>query len=232
MATARRSTLMAMSAGAVAGATFVGTPIVAAETKPIYDDDETEKAVVRPTTAPIVIKEPPALLSSYVRSARESLAEAVRLGEIHLELGLEKYLEAESSVTTTVASLKADNEPILPGAIYVAVATLTGTIVARRRNMVVRGFLSPALFGVAAFAYFLPTTYKNVGDLLWRFEVLVPQVADAHLQTRKAVEDAVGFVKTSAGEVRGFVDETVKSARKGMKGATGLLTTDEEEKKK
>ncbi|KAF9946594.1 hypothetical protein BGZ70_003141, partial [Mortierella alpina] len=60
-------------------------------------------------------------------------------------------------------SLVANEEDLLPGLLYVALAGVTGSLVARQRNILVRMF-SPLAFAAAAGAYFLPDTTHAIVD--------------------------------------------------------------------
>ena len=60
-----------------------------------------------------------------------------------------------------VKSLIAPDEPLTPGLLYVGVASLTGSILARNRSIFSRALLPPALFYLS-FKYFLPKTTQNV----------------------------------------------------------------------
>ncbi|KAG0323339.1 hypothetical protein BG000_002658, partial [Podila horticola] len=60
-------------------------------------------------------------------------------------------------------TLMAQEDELLPGLIYVGLAGLTGSLVARQRNILIRMF-SPLAFATAAGAYFLPHATHNVFD--------------------------------------------------------------------
>ncbi|KAK9233926.1 apolipo protein O-domain-containing protein [Lipomyces kononenkoae] len=227
-----RTIAASFALGATGGALLINSvPKIKAETekKSIYDDDKVPDPKSEP---PTVIRKPPAVLESYVRSARESLSRGTHFISVHLDVAMERYLAAESTVTTTVSELKSENEALFPGAIYVLVATLTGSIVARKRNVVLRGLLVPSAFGVAAFAYFLPTTYTNVGNLIWKFELIAPAVANAHVKTKNAITDFVETVHKFRTDSRAKVEDAVRKTRQALKKNTGLLITEEDEKKK
>ncbi|KAK9360860.1 apolipo protein O-domain-containing protein [Lipomyces starkeyi] len=227
-----RTLAASFALGATGGALLINSvPIIKAETekKSIYED---VKAAVPKSAPPIVIKQPPPVLESYVRSARESLSRATQFVLVHLDVAMERYLSAESTVTTTVSELKSEEEPLLPGAIYVLVATLTGSIVARKRNVIVRGLLVPGAFGVAAFAYFLPITYTNVGNLIWKFEVMAPNVANAHMKVKNSITNFAESVDKLRKDSRAKVEEAVRNSRRALKENTGLLIAEENEKKK
>ncbi|KAK9461502.1 apolipo protein O-domain-containing protein [Lipomyces oligophaga] len=196
--------------------------------KPIYDEEEEPK----PTT-PIIIKAPPETLEAYVRTCREYLTTALSFVNVHLDVAMDQYLAAESTVTKTVSELKSDKEDTLPGGIFVVIAALTGNIYARQRNILIRGVFAPVLFGGAAMAYFLPNTFQNFGELIWKFEVLVPQVANTHVFVKNMIIDAVDTAKLIAKDSSDAIEHFVSSSRRSIKEATGLLiSTDENEKKK
>ena len=73
-----------------------------------------------------------------------------------------------------VKSLVAPDEPLTPGILYVGVATLTGSVVARNR-IFWRLALPPALF-ILSLNHFLPKTSHNVSQYLGSLE-------DAHFPT-------------------------------------------------
>ena len=60
-----------------------------------------------------------------------------------------------------VKSLIAPEEPLTPALLYVGVASLTGSILARNRSIFSRVLLPPALFYLSS-KYFLPKTTQNV----------------------------------------------------------------------
>ena len=59
----------------------------------------------------------------------------------------------------------------------------------------------------------LPITMRNVGDLAWTYEEKVPALADAHLRTRRSLEDAWRFSKVHAQLGAKKVEEGVNGAR-------------------
>lgn len=171
-------------------------------------------------------------LEKYVSIGRSWLHEQVEAGKKQANFAFEKYLKAEKNVTSTVADLKSDDEDILPGAIYVLVATLSGSVVARNRNILLRG-VSPIVFGVLAFNYFLPQTYKNTGKLIWSFEQKAPALAQAHIDTTKQVEDIITNVDTAVKDANTALESSVHKARKFVAETTGLqIPGDDESEKK
>ena len=90
----------------------------------------------------------------------------------------------ERDFTQTVASLAppADsNEAVMPGVIYVLVATLAGSIVTRNRGIMLRTVV-PLAFGTTAAYAALPLTMHNAGRLVERYESRYPQIQRVHSQ--------------------------------------------------
>ena len=156
-------------------------------------------------------------LAAEIGKARLYLhGQAVR-AEDGVNAALERAFGLERTFTSTVASLappRESGERLLPGLCYVLVASMAGSIVARRRTFVLRA-AAPLALGYAAARLALPVTTRNVGDLLWRFETerLPPAVADAHLATRDSVRRGYSFVATHARLGRDYVDDKVRATR-------------------
>jgi MICOS complex subunit MIC26 len=121
----------------------------------------------------------------------------------------------ERSLTETVASLappRESGERLMPGVVYVLVASMAGTIISRNRNILLRA-ATPLAFGIGAGWALLPITMGNVSDLLWTYEQRVPALADAHLRTRAAIERSLHFARAHADVGKTYVDEKVGNAR-------------------
>lgn len=106
-----------------------------------------------------------------------------------------RFLQLESNFTSTIASLappKGSNEKLVPGSIYVLVAAMTGSIVSRNRNILLRAIV-PLAAGIATSYYVLPITTRNVESLVWRFEEKYPFIRDNHLRTKQSISH---FVET------------------------------------
>nr|POF15296.1 micos subunit mic26 [Quercus suber] len=109
--------------------------------------------------------------------------------------GMDRFMSAEHSFTSTIASLappKESNEKLLPGSIYVLVAAMAGSIISRNRNILIR-FVTPIVTGVTTANYVVPRTTENVGNLIWEFEKKYPVVRDNHLRASEGVRH---FVQT------------------------------------
>ncbi|KAI8962726.1 apolipo protein O-domain-containing protein [Daldinia sp. FL1419] len=215
--------------------------------KPIYDDYDTflsSKAINSPVPSPASDTISEASYSSSTSTLVEPQEQkhhnptptdrlAVEIGKARLILyryaaatedavngAIDSAFHLEQSFTETIASLapaRESGEKLMPGLVYVLVASMTGSIMTRNRNIVLRASL-PLAFGVGAGWLLLPVTMTNVSDLLWRYERRFPAVADAHLKTRQGIQDAWRFARVHVDVGKNYVDEKVGDARDLVEG--------------
>lgn len=128
---------------------------------------------------------------------------------------MDSALDLEESFTSTIASLappRQSGEKLMPGSLYVLVAAMTGSIISRNRNIVLRATI-PLAVGIGAGWVVLPITMRNVSDLLWKYEQKFPAVADGHLRTREGIEKAWRMARIHTQQAVSIVDDKVSSAR-------------------
>ncbi|KAB5580691.1 apolipo protein O-domain-containing protein [Coniochaeta sp. 2T2.1] len=159
-------------------------------------------------------------LASQIRLARLWLYARASSAESSVDRLLTRVFETEASVTSTLSSLAPapeSGERLMPGAVYVLVSSMAGSIFVRNRNVLLRA-AGPVGFGVAAAWALLPVTMGNVSGLLWEYERKFPAVADAHLKTREGIEKAGSFARVHAQLGVRKVEETVHDAREAVEG--------------
>ncbi|KAA6413050.1 MAG: hypothetical protein FRX48_02793 [Lasallia pustulata] len=115
--------------------------------KPIYSDPPP-----RPEPQPPPLPPPDATytarLATQIRRARLTLHTQTTSLETRLNTLLTSLLSLETSVTSTLASLAPppdSHEKLIPGAIYVLVAAMAGSIAARNRNVLLRASVPAAV---------------------------------------------------------------------------------------
>jgi len=167
--------------------------------KPIYDiprDEPTPQEVHATTIAPATpspdsnpLPGPTARLAQQIKQARIFVYGQAVKAEDGVNTAMNKTLDLENSFTSTIASLappKESGEKLLPGAVYVLVAAMAGSIIARNRNILLRATI-PILTGVTAAHYVVPITTRNVGNLAWEYEKKYPVLADNHIRAKEGV---------------------------------------------
>lgn len=170
-------------------------------------------------------------LEKTVETSRKFLAENIDKADDKLNTTFQKYLQVEDSVSSTVVGLKSSHEDMLPATIYILVGTLTGSILARRRNILLR-IASPVVLGLASFAYFLPETFNNTRAFAWKYEKKLPAVADAHIKTLEAVEEAKKATQNAAEVSEASLVSAVHTIRNTVADLTGLQLPEDPKKKK
>ncbi|OAA67527.1 Apolipoprotein O [Cordyceps fumosorosea ARSEF 2679] len=175
-----------------------------------------ELAVVRPPRGPT----PTDQLAVQIGKARLALYRYAVAAEDRVNATMDRAFGLEQSFTRTLASLapaRESGERLLPGAVYVLVAAMAGSIVARNRNVLLRA-AAPLAFGVGAAWTVLPVTSRNVADLAWEYEQRVPAVRDAHLRVREGLEKGASFARVHARLGVRYVDDKVTDAREIVEG--------------
>ncbi|KFY01892.1 hypothetical protein O988_02489 [Pseudogymnoascus sp. VKM F-3808] len=233
-----RSRAIAPAATAVVGAAAVLYPRTSlhaeevesehSKRKSIYDD---EPAAPASTDAESSLVTATRIAQSSRKSATDRLA--VQIGKTRLFLhahvaaaedkinsGMNSLLALENNFTSTVASLapsRESGERIMPGAVYVLVAAMAGSIATRNRNLLLRGSV-PVAIGVAAGWAVLPVTMRNVSDLLWQYEQKFPALANGHLKAKSGIERAIYMTRVHTEQAVRVVDEKVGEGREAVEG--------------
>lgn len=133
---------------------------------------------------------------------------------------MDSALHLENSFTSTIASLappRESGEKLMPGAIYVLVAAMAGSIVTRNRNILLRATV-PVAAGIGAGWVVLPTTMRNVSDLVWKYEERFPALAEGHLRTKRSIIHAWEMSRVHAKLAASKVDEKFGEAREAAEG--------------
>jgi MICOS complex subunit MIC26 len=159
-------------------------------------------------------------LAVQIGRARLGLYSAAVVVEDKINQTMDSAFDLEQSFTSTIASLappRSSGEQLMPGAIYVLVAAMAGSIVSRNRNILLRATV-PLAFAVGAGWTVLPITMRNVADLTWKYEQKLPVVAQAHLQIREGLEKGIRFAKVHREVGAAYVDEKVTDVRETVEG--------------
>ncbi|KAH8550839.1 apolipo protein O-domain-containing protein [Umbelopsis sp. PMI_123] len=198
---------LSTAAAGFALATVVSRPVAYAEDRKqklnIYDEPEPE----------IVLVESPSRLEENVAIAQKYVNDTYDEGVEQLHQVQTKLQKFENNVKKTIDETIAPGEHVMPNALYVGVAALAGTIVARNRNIVLR-FATSTAFAVGTSYYLMPNTTRNIGNHLDRLERKFPPLYDAHQQLNEAFGDA-----------RKQLDDTVAQLTGAASDATSQLSS-------
>ncbi|RPD54981.1 hypothetical protein L226DRAFT_509315 [Lentinus tigrinus ALCF2SS1-7] len=160
--------LLASRRGLAAAAVAVGVH-EARDKLPIYPIPEPE----------VVLVETPSELEKQIGVARRALTDTYLDAHARVQTVVSRWIGVEQAVENRVKSLVAPDEPLTPGILYVGVATLTGSVLARNR-IFWRLTLPPALL-ILSLNHFLPKTSHNVSSYLGSLEEThFPTLAEKH----------------------------------------------------
>ncbi|CAF3439801.1 hypothetical protein SNK03_008170 [Fusarium graminearum] len=204
--------------------------------KPIYDDFEIPASKPAPVTPPPAATTPVAepveeeerqysptptdRLAVYVGRGRLSLYKYAVAAENKINETMDSAFNLEQSFTSTIASLapsRESGEQLMPGAIYVLVAAMAGSIITRNRSIILRASL-PLAMGIGAGWTVIPVTMRNVSDLTWKYEQRFPVVAQSHIRLRESILNSASFAKAHSQVGVKYVDEKVTDAREAVEG--------------
>jgi organizing structure protein 2 len=196
--------------------------------KPIYDGmplDTTAPTLPEPSKPssspePTYRPTPTDRLAVQIGRARMAFYEQAVRGEKAVDNALTETLRLEHSFTSTVRSLapsRESGERVFPGALYVLVASMAGSIITRNRNILLRASV-PVAVGITAANVVLPITTKNVGDLIWTYEERYPVLADTHLRMKNRISQFIETGKAHAQGTVGMVEGKLADTRENLEG--------------
>lgn len=121
-----------------------------------------------------------------------------------------------------VKALIAPDEPLTPALLYVGVASLSGSILARNRSVFTRVLLPPT-FLLLSFKYFLPKTTQNVSEYAGSLEEEhFPSLAQKHAVAIAHSHMAWERVRAAGVSGRDKVQDGLGSAARKVQELTGL----------
>lgn len=205
--------------------------------KPMYEDLDQPLAAPSPVTPPKAAipfpvsgdapaepkprgPSPTDRLAVHIGSTRLFLYRYAVGAEDAVNAAMDSVLDLEQSFTQTIASLgpsRESGERLMPGAIYVLVSAMAGSILTRNRNILLRSTI-PLALGIGAAWTVLPVTSQNVADLIWEYEKRVPVVAESHIRLRESIQKGASFARVHGQIGAQFVDEKVTDAREAVEG--------------
>lgn len=194
------------------------------ESTPKYQHGITDPLTNTPPSVPEASTPTPTdRLEVQIRNARLWLFTKTQSAEKHFNAGLTYLFRKETDFTNTIASLAPaaeTGEQLLPGLIYVLVATMAGSIVSKNRNILVRSTF-PLAVGITAGWMLIPVTMRNTGDLIWTYERKVPAIAQSHLAIRGAAFEAYRQLRDRSKGTIDWADRTADDTRKKVEELVG-----------
>lgn len=173
------------------------------------------------------------VLEGGIKSARLQLIKYLEVSKDVYITQSQRYFETEREINSTISSLHDRREDLLPNAIYVLTGGILGSVVTRRSNILLR-LVSPLVFGVVSFKYFMPLTfertftfasdieksklpnvYQTQTDMINKADDLVKQTSELAEAQQKSVNSFFNSAKKFIGDWSGLkVDQIVTEKKK------------------
>lgn len=123
-------------------------------------------------------------------------------------------------------SFKATDEDLTPGVLFVGVAALTGSILARNRSIILRIALPPTLF-LVSMNHLLPKTSSNISSYISTLErAHAPALADAHEQLNESIASGSATARRTLDNVQLATTKGVERTLSELQNWTGLKLTE------
>ncbi|GJJ09289.1 hypothetical protein Clacol_003511 [Clathrus columnatus] len=184
----------------------------ASEKLPIYPQPDPELVLVETNTT----------LEKNIAFARYTTAETYKVVRGRLQSVVERWIGVEHAVEHRLKSFKDVDEALTPGALYVGVATLTGSVLARNRSIFLRLVLPPTLF-LVSMNHFLPKMSHNISSYVTALErAHAPALADAHEQLNETVISSSVAARQTLHNIRFNTTKGVERTLSELQNLTGL----------
>lgn len=168
-----------------------------------------------------LIPSPPTHLQHIISSTRQRTNAFIASADRTMRSLVDHIILVESRVEGTVKSLKARDERLMPGALYVGIIGLSGSIIARNRALPIR-FLTPIVFLVTSASVLLPRTTRNVGDLVYDYESRVPELKRAHDSVRQGMARSLWKAGEVVEEAEHLLDGAVQGSKDAFEKGSGI----------
>ncbi|RIA84069.1 apolipo protein O-domain-containing protein [Glomus cerebriforme] len=172
------------------GGVFAGT-ILKGRSPVIYADEKAAKklSIYDEPKPDLVLVKSPTKLEEEIRQTRIHVIKAARDFEQQIHEMTNKWIAIEQNTEKTIKEIVAQDERLMPEVLYIAVAGLAGTIIARNRNILLR-IASPLFFTIASSYYFLPKTSHNISTKIQEYEQKSPNLLKVHYSISEVANDA------------------------------------------
>ncbi|KAG7443823.1 uncharacterized protein BT62DRAFT_316138 [Guyanagaster necrorhizus] len=211
-----------MSATLIRRSLLKAAPLVGG-TVVVLVEKERDKLPIYPISSPdIVLLDTPSTLEIQIGTVRKKFTKTYSDAYSQVQGVVSKWIGVEHAIESRVKALIPPTESITPGILYVGIATLSGSIIARNRLLVTRLILPPTLF-VLSMNHFLPQTFANISEYLGSLEdTYFPTVAQKHAVANAHTRMGLEMLQESAANGKQKFDAGVETTVDKIQESTGL----------
>ncbi|KAI0031920.1 apolipo protein O-domain-containing protein [Vararia minispora EC-137] len=168
----------------------------------------------------IVVVDSPSVLEQQIGTARRRATAVLRDAQAKVHGVVSEWIGFEHAVEQRVKAIRAPDEFLTPGLLYVGVAALTGSVIARGRFT---RFVLPPAFFYFSFDHFLPKTSHNLKEYLGEVEThYFPVFAQKHATARAHTAMSIERLKSGWQSGLETAEEGVGKVVRAVEETTGL----------
>ncbi|KAF9468347.1 apolipo protein O-domain-containing protein [Collybia nuda] len=173
-------------------------------------------------TPEILLQETPSPLELQIGVARRRFLQTYSETHSHVQGAVSKWIGVEHAVENRVKAIISPEESLTPGLLYVGVATLSGSIIARNRFLPTRLLLPPAFLLISA-NHFLPKTTTNLRSYFASLEeTYFPSFAEKHETANQHTLMTWERIKDTTQNGRGWLNKGAEKTMEKIQETTGL----------
>jgi len=173
-------------------------------------------------TTDILLVDSPSELEKRIAIVRRTASQTYAEAHAHIRGWVTSWVGVEHAIEHRVKSIISPNESLTPGLLYVGIATLTGSILARNRMLATR-FLLPPIFLVASANPFLPETTGNLSSYFGSLEeAYLPSLSEKHDVAKAHTQMTWEKVKDATASSREQLDRGAMVVVEKVQEVTGL----------
>ncbi|KAF8508067.1 apolipo protein O-domain-containing protein [Gautieria morchelliformis] len=170
----------------------------------------------------LILVQTHSVLEEHIAAARRVVTSTLYDAHFRVQGIVDRWIGLEHAVERRVKSLIPVDESLTPGGLYVGVATLTASILARNRSRFLRFSLPPVLFFISM-NQFLPKTTHNLSSYFSSLErAHAPALADAHNQLNQNMASTSAAAREAWVKARNSAAKGVERTIIGLQDGTGL----------
>ncbi|KAG6915978.1 hypothetical protein DXG01_009030 [Tephrocybe rancida] len=173
-------------------------------------------------TPDILLVDTPSALEREIGVVRRRVTDVLQDTHSQIQGVVSRWIGVEHAIESRVKSIISPNESLTPGLLYVGVATLSGSILARNRILATRLFLPPLFLFVSA-KHLLPQTTANLTSYLSSLEqTYFPTLAQKHDIANAHTQMTLERIKDASQNSRTWVNQGAVAVVEKVQEATGL----------
>lgn len=174
------------------------------------------------STDDIVLVESPSELENRIAIVRRKVSQTYCEAHAYAQGWVTSWINIEHAIEHRIKSIISPNESLTPGLLYIGIATLTGSIIARNRMLPTR-FLLPPIFMVASANHFLPQTTGNLSSYCGTLEdTFFPSLSEKHDVAKAHTQMTWNKVKDVTASTREQLNRGAVTAVEKVQEVTGL----------